>query len=187
MNCPRETRERAELLVCSRGVTRAAAPGELRPGTECESAHLLPGYRPHHPLQELSPPPQAQDPGLSPAPEATTTAPVSPTLEVARIARTISPRSCRDLTEGHRPQHDLGLRPSAPGARSQWESTPAASAITRAEPARRGSGLKDGRGLSLYNETRIGMRTTPPVHTRQSREGDTSIRLSDHIAYAKPR
>ena len=91
MSCPRENRERAEeLLVCSRGVLARSSAGRLRPEPECELrtcfqrdidriTHCKSFRRLKHKTQVF----------LQPEGDHYRTR-LTHTLEVARIARTIS-------------------------------------------------------------------------------------------------
>ena len=142
MECPRETRERAEeLLVCSRGVLAKESTGRPRPEPECEVRtcfqrdidriiHCKSFRRLKHKTQVF----------LQPEGDHYRTR-LTHTLEVARIARTIS-RALRlneDLTEAIALGHDLGHTPFGQrgGARPERD-LPRRFPPLRAEPPRRG-------------------------------------------------
>ena len=107
------------------------------------------------------------------------------TLEVARVARTIS-RALRlneDLTEAIALGHDLGHTPFGhageralneifPGGFRHYEQS--LRVVDRLE--------KDGRGLNLCDETRTGILNHTTGRPRGSLEADV-VRLSDKIAY----
>ena len=107
------------------------------------------------------------------------------TLEVARIARTIS-RALRlneDLTEAIALGHDLGHTPFGhageralneiyPGGFRHYEQS--LRVVDRLE--------KEGRGLNLCEETRTGILNHTTGQPRGSLEADV-VRLSDRIAY----
>lgn len=186
MNCPRETRERAEeLLVCSRGVRARSSAGRLRPEPECEVRtcfqrdidriiHCKSFRRLKHKTQVF----------LQPEGDHYRTR-LTHTLEVARIARTISRALMlnEDLTEAIALGHDLGHTPFGhageralneiyPGGFRHYEQS--LRVVDRLE--------KDGRGLNLCNETRIGILNHTTGTPRGSLEADV-VRLSDRIAY----
>ena len=107
------------------------------------------------------------------------------TLEVARIARTISRALMlnEDLTEAIALGHDLGHTPFGhageralndifPGGFRHYEQS--LRVVDRLE--------KDGRGLNLCSETRIGILNHTTGIPRGSLEADV-VRLSDRIAY----
>lgn len=186
MECPRETRERAEeLLVCSRGVLAKESTGRPRPEPECEVRtcfqrdidriiHCKSFRRLKHKTQVF----------LQPEGDHYRTR-LTHTLEVARIARTIS-RALRlneDLTEAIALGHDLGHTPFGhageralneifPGGFRHYEQS--LRVVDRLE--------KDGRGLNLCNETRIGILNHTTGQPRGSLEADV-VRMADRIAY----
>lgn len=186
MECPRETRERAEeLLVCSRGVLAKESTGRPRPESECEVRtcfqrdidriiHCKSFRRLKHKTQVF----------LQPEGDHYRTR-LTHTLEVARIARTIS-RALRlneDLTEAIALGHDLGHTPFGhageralneifPGGFRHYEQS--LRVVDRLE--------KDGRGLNLCNETRIGILNHTTGQPRGSLEADV-VRMADRIAY----
>ena len=186
MSCPRENRERAEeLLVCSRGVLARSSAGRLRPEPECELRtcfqrdidriiHCKSFRRLKHKTQVF----------LQPEGDHYRTR-LTHTLEVARIARTISRALMlnEDLTEAIALGHDLGHTPFGhageralndifPGGFRHYEQS--LRVVDRLE--------KDGRGLNLCNETRIGILNHTTGTPRGSLEADV-VRLSDRIAY----
>ena len=186
MECPRETRERAEeLLVCSRGVLAKESTGRPRPEPECEVrtcfqrdidriTHCKAFRRLKHKTQVF----------LQPEGDHYRTR-LTHTLEVARVARTIS-RALRlneDLTEAIALGHDLGHTPFGhageralneiyPGGFRHYEQS--LRVVDRLE--------KDGRGLNLCRETRTGILNHTTGQPRGSLEADV-VRLSDRIAY----
>ena len=186
MSCPRENRERAEeLLVCSRGVLARSSAGRLRPEPECELRtcfqrdidriiHCKSFRRLKHKTQVF----------LQPEGDHYRTR-LTHTLEVARIARTISRALMlnEDLTEAIALGHDLGHTPFGhageralndifPGGFRHYEQS--LRVVDRLE--------KDGRGLNLCSETRIGILNHTTGTPRGSLEADV-VRLSDRIAY----
>lgn len=186
MSCPRENRERAEeLLVCSRGVLARSSAGRLRPEPECELRtcfqrdidriiHCKSFRRLKHKTQVF----------LQPEGDHYRTR-LTHTLEVARIARTISRALMlnEDLTEAIALGHDLGHTPFGhageralndifPGGFRHYEQS--LRVVDRLE--------KDGRGLNLCSETRIGILNHTTGIPRGSLEADV-VRLSDRTAY----
>ena len=186
MSCPRENRERAEeLLVCSRGVLARSSAGRLRPEPECELRtcfqrdidriiHCKSFRRLKHKTQVF----------LQPEGDHYRTR-MTHTLEVNRIARTISRALMlnEDLTEAIALGHDLGHTPFGhageralndifPGGFRHYEQS--LRVVDRLE--------KDGRGLNLCSETRIGILNHTTGIPRGSLEADV-VRLSDRIAY----
>ena len=186
MSCPRETRERAEeLLVCSRGILARNSAGRLRPEPECEVRtcfqrdidriiHCKSFRRLKHKTQVF----------LQPEGDHYRTR-LTHTLEVARIARTISRALMlnEDLTEAIALGHDLGHTPFGhageralneiyPGGFRHYEQS--LRVVDRLE--------KEGRGLNLCEETRTGILNHTTGQPRGSLEADV-VRLSDRIAY----
>ena len=186
MLCPRERREQDELtLVCSRGVRAADSVGRRTPEEECalrtcfqrdvdRITHCKAFRRLKHKTQVF----------LQPEGDHYRTR-LTHTLEVARIARTIS-RALRlneDLTEAIAMGHDLGHTPFGhAGERALNEIFPegfrhyeqSLRVVDRLE--------KDGRGLNLCEETRTGILNHTTGTPRGSLEADV-VRLSDRIAY----
>lgn len=186
MDSPRERRERAEeLLVCSRGVRARESAGRPRPEPECEVRtcfqrdidriiHCKSFRRLKHKTQVF----------LQPEGDHYRTR-LTHTLEVARIARTISRALMlnEDLTEAIALGHDLGHTPFGhageralndifPGGFRHYEQS--LRVVDRLE--------KDGRGLNLCRETRTGILNHTTGTPRGSLETDV-VRLSDRIAY----
>ena len=186
MDSPRERRERAEeLLVCSRGVRARESAGRPRPEPECEVRtcfqrdidriiHCKSFRRLKHKTQVF-----LQPEGVHYRTRLTHT------LEVARIARTISRALMlnEDLTEAIALGHDLGHTPFGhageralndifPGGFRHYEQS--LRVVDRLE--------KDGRGLNLCRETRTGILNHTTGTPRGSLEADV-VRLSDRIAY----
>lgn len=186
MDSPRERRERAEeLLVCSRGVRARESAGRPRPEPECEVRtcfqrdidriiHCKSFRRLKHKTQVF----------LQPEGDHYRTR-LTHTLEVARIARTISRALMlnEDLTEAIALGHDLGHTPFGhageralndifPGGFRHYEQS--LRVVDRLE--------KDGRGLNLCGETRTGILNHTTGTPRGSLEADV-VRLSDRIAY----
>lgn len=106
------------------------------------------------------------------------------TLEVSRIARTLA-RALRlneDLVEAIALGHDLGHTPFGhAGERALRE---AAGRFNHYEQSLRVVDLleKEGRGLNLCHETRMGILNHTTGEPRDTPEADV-VRLSDHIAY----
>ena len=186
MDSPRERRERAEeLLVCSRGVRARESAGRPRPEPECEVRtcfqrdidriiHCKSFRRLKHKTQVF----------LQPEGDHYRTR-LTHTLEVARIARTISRALMlnEDLTEAIALGHDLGHTPFGhAGERALNALLPhgfrhyeqSLRVVDRLE--------KDGRGLNLCRETRTGILNHTTGTPRGSLEADV-VRLSDRIAY----
>ena len=186
MDSPRERRERAEeLLVCSRGVRARESAGRPRPEPEREIRtcfqrdidriiHCKSFRRLKHKTQVF----------LQPEGDHYRTR-LTHTLEVARIARTISRALMlnEDLTEAIALGHDLGHTPFGhageralndifPGGFRHYEQS--LRVVDRLE--------KDGRGLNLCRETRTGILNHTTGTPRGSLEADV-VRLSDRIAY----
>ena len=186
MDSPRERRERAEeLLVCSRGVRARESAGRPRPEPECEVRtcfqrdidriiHCKSFRRLKHKTQVF----------LQPEGDHYRTR-LTHTLEVARVARTISRALMlnEDLTEAIALGHDLGHTPFGhageralndifPGGFRHYEQS--LRVVDRLE--------KDGRGLNLCRETRTGILNHTTGTPRGSLEADV-VRLSDRIAY----
>ncbi len=106
------------------------------------------------------------------------------TLEVARIARTIARALAlnEDLTEAVSLGHDLGHTPFGhAGERALQELT---GSFHHYEQSLRVVDKleKDGRGLNLCHETRMGILNHTTGEPRDTLEADV-VRLADHIAY----
>ena len=186
MPSPRERRELDELtLVCEKGVRASQSAGRAVPEEECSLrtcfqrdvdriTHCKAFRRLKHKTQVF----------LQPEGDHYRTR-LTHTLEVARIARTIS-RALRlneDLTEAIALGHDLGHTPFGhageralneiyPGGFRHYEQS--LRVVDRLE--------KEGRGLNLCAETRTGILNHTTGQPRGSLEADV-VRLSDRIAY----
>ena len=186
MPCPREEREAIEeLLVGERGVRARDSRGRLRPETECAErtcfqrdadriTHSKAFRRLKHKTQVF----------LQPEGDHYRTR-LTHTLEVTRLSRTVG-RALRlneDLCEAIALGHDLGHTPFghageralnviyAGGFRHYEQSLRVVDAIE-----------KDGRGLNLCYETRIGILAHTVGHPEESQEAKV-VRLCDHVAY----
>ena len=184
--CPREIREAAEAYIIGPwGVLSRDSQGRERPEPECgmrtcfqrdvdRITHSKAFRRLKHKTQVF----------LQPEGDHYRTR-LTHTLEVSRIARTIA-RALQlneDLTEAIALGHDLGhtpfghageraLRELYPGGFHHYEQS--LRVVDRIE--------KEGRGLNLCRETRIGI-----LHHTHGGEGDSleavAVRLADRIAY----
>ena len=186
MDSPRERRERAEeLLVCSRGVRARESAGRPRPEPECEVRtcfqrdidriiHCKSFRRLKHKTQVF----------LQPEGDHYRTR-LTHTLEVARIARTISRALMlnEDLTEAIALGHDLGHTPFGhageralndifPGGFRHYEQS--LRVVDKLE--------KDGQGLNLTWEVRNGIVTHTKGTWAATPEGRI-VRMADQIAY----
>lgn len=106
------------------------------------------------------------------------------TLEVSRVARTIA-RALRlneDLVEAIALGHDLGHTPF--GHAGERALRDIAGSFNHYEQSLRVVDMleKEGRGLNLCHETRMGILNHTTGHPRDTVEADV-LRLSDHIAY----
>ncbi len=106
------------------------------------------------------------------------------TLEVSRVARTIARALClnEDLAEAISLGHDLGHTPFGhAGERALRDIT---GSFNHYEQSLRVVDKleKDGRGLNLCDETRIGILNHTTGEPRDTLEADV-VRLADHIAY----
>ena len=186
MSCPREERERAEeILVGAYGIKAAESKGRLLSEEECRIrtcfqrdvdriTHCKSFRRLKHKTQVF----------LQPEGDHYRTR-LTHTLEVSRLARTVA-RALRlneDLTEAIALGHDLGHTPFGHageralnrihdgGFRHYEQSLRVVDLLER-----------EGRGLNLCQETRMGIlnhTTGAPDDTRES----TTVRLCDRIAY----
>lgn len=186
MSCPREIRERAEkVIVCTHGVLSRDSAGRARPEPECNNRtcfqrdidriiHCKSFRRLKHKTQVF----------LQPEGDHYRTR-LTHTLEVARIARTISRALMlnEDLTEAIALGHDLGHTPFGhAGERALAELLPGGfrhyeqslRVVDRLE--------KDGHGLNLCEETRIGILNHTTGEPRGTLEADV-VRMSDKVAY----
>ena len=186
MSCPRERREQAEaVLIGPRGVRAQDSRGRLHPEEPCpvrtcfqrdvdRITHCKAFRRLKHKTQVF----------LQPEGDHYRTR-LTHTLEVARLARTVA-RALElneDLTEAIAIGHDLGHTPFGhageralnclhPGGFRHYEQS--LRVVDRLE--------KDGRGLNLCNETRIGILNHTTGQPRGSLEADV-VRMADRIAY----
>lgn len=186
MICPREQRQELErLLVGEFGIRSEDSKGRPRPEEECDMrtcfqrdadriTHSKSFRRLKHKTQVF----------LQPEGDHYRTR-LTHTLEVTRLSRTLG-RALRlneDLCEAIALGHDLGHTPFGhageralnviykEGFRHYEQSLRVADAIE-----------KDGRGLNLCQETRIGILAHTKGHPDESREA-VVVRLCDHIAY----
>ncbi|MEG1632819.1 MAG: deoxyguanosinetriphosphate triphosphohydrolase [Oscillospiraceae bacterium] len=186
MSCPRELREEAEKYIIGEyGTFASACAGRQTPEPQCDIrtcfqrdvdriTHCKSFRRLKHKTQVF----------LQPEGDHYRTR-LTHTLEVARIARTISRALMlnEDLTEAISLGHDLGHTPFGhageralnaifPGGFRHYEQS--LRVVDRLE--------RDGRGLNLCLETRVGIlnhTTGVPVGTMEAEV----VRLSDRIAY----
>lgn len=107
------------------------------------------------------------------------------TLEVARIARTAA-RALRlneDLTEAISLGHDLGHTPFGHAGERALDEIHAGGFRHYEQSLRVVDRLeRDGRGLNLCDETRIGILNHTTGQPRDTLEADV-VRIADHIAY----
>ena len=107
------------------------------------------------------------------------------TLEVARIARTAA-RALRlnaDLTEALSLGHDLGHTPFGHAGERALDEIHAGGFRHYEQSLRVVDRLeRDGRGLNLCDETRIGILNHTTGQPRDTLEADV-VRIADHIAY----
>ena len=189
MPCPREEWEALEeLLVGDRGVRARDSRGRERPEAECVErtcfqrdadriTHCKAFRRLKHKTQVF----------LQPEGDHYRTR-LTHTLEVTRLSRTVG-RALRlneDLCEAIALGHDLGHTPFGhageraldaifdQGFRHYEQSLRVVDAIE-----------KDGRGLNLCYETRIGILAHTTGHEDESQEAKV-VRLCDHVAYLNP-
>ena len=186
MGCPREEREKAEeILVGPYGIRARDSLGREQPEEECRIrtcfqrdvdriTHCKSFRRLKHKTQVF----------LQPEGDHYRTR-LTHTLEVARLARTVA-RALQlneDLTEAIALGHDLGHTPFGhAGERALNRIHP--GGFRHYEQSLRVVDLleRDGRGLNLCRETRMGIlnhTTGAPDDTRES----TVVRLCDRIAY----
>ena len=186
MSCPREQREELEkILICERGVRAQDSRGRETPEEECEIrtcfqrdadriTHSKSFRRLKHKTQVF----------LQPEGDHYRTR-LTHTLEVTRLSRTVG-RALRlneDLCEAIALGHDLGHTPFghageralnviySGGFHHYEQSLRVADCIER-----------DGRGLNLCFETRIGILAHTKGHPEESEEARV-VRLCDHVAY----
>ena len=184
--CPRMIREEAERsLICSHGVLSSQSRGRLYPEEECplrtcfqrdidRITHSKSFRRLKHKTQVF----------LQPEGDHYRTR-LTHTLEVTRLARTAARALClnEDLAEAIALGHDLGhtpfghageraLRDIHPGGFHHYEQS--LRVIDSIE--------KDGEGLNLCYETRMGILNHTHGSPEDSREA-TLVRFADRIAY----
>ena len=186
MSCPRLEREQlGHLLIGPYGVLSEESRGRLHPEQECDIrpcfqrdidriTHSKAFRRLKHKTQVF----------LQPEGDHYRTR-LTHTLEVTRLARTVA-RALRlneDLAEAIGLGHDLGHTPFghageralnvifSEGFRHYEQSLRVVDCIE-----------KDGRGLNLCYETRIGILAHTTGHPDESREAKV-VRLCDHVAY----
>ncbi len=185
MPCIREIREKQETLIvgpygtlssCSRGRYILEAEDEVRTCFQRDVdrvTHAKAFRRLRHKTQVF----------LQPEGDHYRTR-LTHTLEVARVARTIA-RAIRlneDLVEAISLGHDLGHTPFGhAGERALREIT---GSFNHYEQSLRVVDKleKDGRGLNLCHETRLGILNHTTGQPRDTLEADV-VRLADHIAY----
>ena len=182
----RQQREKLEeLLVCRYGVRAAASRGRKTPEPECEMrtcfqrdvdriTHAKSFRRLKHKTQVF----------LQPEGDHYRTR-LTHTLEVARIARTAA-RALRlneDLTEAISLGHDLGHTPFGHAGERALDEIHAGGFRHYEQSLRVVDRLeRDGRGLNLCDETRIGILNHTTGQPRDTLEADV-VRIADHIAY----
>lgn len=186
MELPRTEREQAEtLLIGPFGVRAAASQGRLQPEPECDIrtcfqrdvdriTHCKAFRRLKHKTQVF----------LQPEGDHYRTR-LTHTLEVSRLARTVARALClnEDLTEAIALGHDLGHTPFGhAGERALNRIHP--DGFRHYEQSLRVVDLleRDGRGLNLCYETRMGILN----HTHGSPDDSfeaVCVRLCDRIAY----
>ena len=174
-----------ELLVCSYGVRAAASRGRPEPEPECDMrtcfqrdvdriTHAKSFRRLKHKTQVF----------LQPEGDHYRTR-LTHTLEVARIARTAS-RALRlneDLTEAISLGHDLGHTPFGHAGERALDEIHSEGFRHYEQSLRVVDRLeRDGRGLNLSDETRIGILNHTTGQPRDTLEADV-VRIADHIAY----
>ena len=174
-----------ELLVCPHGVRAADSRGRPEPEPECEMrtcfqrdvdriTHAKSFRRLKHKTQVF----------LQPEGDHYRTR-LTHTLEVARIARTAA-RALRlneDLTEAISLGHDLGHTPFGHAGERALDEIHEGGFRHYEQSLRVVDRLeRDGRGLNLSDETRIGILNHTTGQPRDTLEADT-VRISDHIAY----
>ncbi len=186
MSCPRERREQAERYIVGKYGT-LACESALRPVSEPECdirtcfqrdidriTHCKSFRRLKHKTQVF----------LQPEGDHYRTR-LTHTLEVSRIARTIS-RALElneDLTEAIALGHDLGHTPFGHAGERALDSIYPGGFRHYEQSLRVVDVLeRDGRGLNLCNETRIGILNHTTGEPRGTLEADV-VRLSDKVAY----
>ena len=187
MLCPREKREAAEaLLIGPHGLLSAQSTGRPTPEAPCEMrtcfqrdvdriTHSKSFRRLKHKTQVF----------LRPEGDHYRTR-LTHTLEVARLARTIA-RALElneDLTEAISLGHDLGHTPFGHAGERALNAIYTGVGFRHYEQSLRVVDRieRDGRGLNLCNETRIGILNHTTGQPRGTLEADI-VRLADRVAY----
>ena len=187
MLCPREKREAAEaLLIGPHGLLSVQSTGRLAPEPPCEMrtcfqrdvdriTHSKSFRRLKHKTQVF----------LRPEGDHYRTR-LTHTLEVARLARTIA-RALElneDLTEAISLGHDLGHTPFGHAGERALNAIYTGAGFRHYEQSLRVVDRieRDGRGLNLCNETRIGILNHTTGQPRGTLEADI-VRLADRVAY----
>lgn len=187
MLCPREKREAAEaLLIGPHGLLSAQSTGRPTPEAPCEMrtcfqrdvdriTHSKSFRRLKHKTQVF----------LRPEGDHYRTR-LTHTLEVARLARTIA-RALElneDLTEAISLGHDLGHTPFGHAGERALNAIYTGVGFRHYEQSLRVVDRieRDGRGLNLCNETRIGILNHTTGQPRSTLEADI-VRLADRVAY----
>lgn len=174
-----------ELLICAYGVRAAQSRGRPEPEPECEMrtcfqrdvdriTHAKSFRRLKHKTQVF----------LQPEGDHYRTR-LTHTLEVARIARTAA-RALRlneDLTEAISLGHDLGHTPFGHAGERALDQIHDGGFRHYEQSLRVVDRLeRDGRGLNLCDETRLGILNHTTGQPRDTLEADV-VRIADHIAY----
>ena len=186
MSCPREEREKLEeLLVGEGGVRSRDSRGRARPEEECtlrtcfqrdadRIIHSKSFRRLKHKTQVF----------LQPEGDHYRTR-LTHTLEVTRLARVVG-RALRlneDLCEAIALGHDLGHTPFGHAGERALNAIYSEGFRHYEQSLRVVDGIeKDGRGLNLCYETRIGILAHTTGHPEESQEAKV-VRLCDHVAY----
>lgn len=187
MLCPREKREAAEaLFIGPHGLLSAQSTGRPTPEAPCEMrtcfqrdvdriTHSKSFRRLKHKTQVF----------LRPEGDHYRTR-LTHTLEVARLARTIA-RALElneDLTEAISLGHDLGHTPFGHAGERALNAIYTGVGFRHYEQSLRVVDRieRDGRGLNLCNETRIGILNHTTGQPRSTLEADI-VRLADRVAY----
>lgn len=186
MDCPRERRETAETYIVGPwGVLARASAGRAVPEPECDIrtcfqrdidriTHCKSFRRLKHKTQVF----------LQPEGDHYRTR-LTHTLEVSRIARTIARALMlnEDLTEAIALGHDLGHTPFGHAGERALNSIYREGFRHYEQSLRVVDVLeRDGRGLNLCYETRMGILNHTTGQPRSTLEADV-VRLSDRIAY----
>ena len=187
MLCPREKREAAEaLLIGPHGLLSTQSTGRPTPEAPCQMrtcfqrdvdriTHSKSFRRLKHKTQVF----------LRPEGDHYRTR-LTHTLEVARLARTIA-RALElneDLTEAISLGHDLGHTPFGHAGERALNAIYTGTGFRHYEQSLRVVDRieRDGRGLNLCNETRIGILNHTTGQPRGTLEADI-VRLADRVAY----